>query len=148
MTRAPQVRAALWHQTAGMDFSVEENWYDGDNMGTGKLTPQEISTWEHQAARESYWIRVLVQLDILGNVLMGGHPDETISARCGRLQQQGNWIGKFMCWWLDWIQPQHGMRAEAGDLERGETVATIEQSALDVSEQSSDERKENGKPQT
>jgi len=81
-----------------------------------------------------YWWRVLVALDQFANVVLGGNPDETISARSARAAKRGNLLGKFMCWWLDKLQKNHGEQAEAGDLARAERVEEIEEQALGVSE--------------
>ena len=98
------------------------------------LTPERLAQAEARAAREGYLRRVLVGIDQAANVLLGGSPDETISARSQRAAARNDWIGKFMCWWLDKIQANHGMKAEAGDLERATTVAQTESQALSQQE--------------
>ena len=72
----------------------------------------------------------LVALDQFVNVVTGGLPDETISARSQRAADRGNWFGKFMCWWLGKIQTDHGHKAEQGDLARAEEVEKTEAAAL------------------
>ena len=61
-----------------------------------------------------YLINVLISLDQLGNSLLGGDPDETISSRIGRIEQK--WGGKIprwriftrlTAWALDKIDPGH-----------------------------------------
>lgn len=89
--------------------------------------PQE----EAQTAREGYIRRVLVAIDQAANVVLGGNPDETISARSQRAASRGDLIGRAMCWWLDKLQPQHGLKAEAGDLERAQAAQATESKALD-----------------
>jgi hypothetical protein len=74
--------------------------------------------------------RSLVGLDQFVNVLTGGKNDETISARSQRAADRGNKFGQFMCWWLGKIQPDHGHKAEAGDLRRAEEVKQTETDAL------------------
>lgn len=101
-------------------------------MSDVPLTPEQVALQEEQAGHEAYLHRVLVGLDQFFNVVADGHPDETISARSERLASSGNRFGKFMIWWLDKIQPQHGEKAEAGDFERAKTVKDIEAQALDV----------------
>ena len=64
------------------------------------------------------------------NVLFGGLPDETISARAQRAAARGDWRGKVLVWWLDKLQPDHGVQAEAGDLDRAEQIERVEQTAL------------------
>lgn len=77
------------------------------------------------------WIHdSLVALDQFVNVITGGLPDETISARSQRAADRGNKFGKFMCWWLGKIQKDHGHRAEQGDLNRAEAVEKTEEQAL------------------
>lgn len=53
----------------------------------------------------SYPIRVLLGLDQFVNTLIGGEPDETISARSGRLRARFGW--KQLAWVLDKIQAGH-----------------------------------------
>jgi len=79
------------------------------------------------ARREGYLHRVFVALDMLANVLLGGLPDETISARCARAAKHGSWLGKAMLAWLDKIQARHGQLAEEADLGRAEIVERLEQ---------------------
>lgn len=100
------------------------------NSSNAVLSPQQIEQQEHQTVKERYVHRVLVALDQFGNVILGGDPDETISSRSARATERGNWLGKFMCWWLDKIQPQHGEKAECGDLERAKIVEQIESREL------------------
>lgn len=52
-----------------------------------------------------YYIRVLLGFDQFINTLIGGEPDETISARAGRLRNRVCW--KQLAWCLDKIQPNH-----------------------------------------
>jgi hypothetical protein len=95
------------------------------------LSPCQIAQEEKQTAKEGYVHRVLVALDQFGNVVLGGNPDETISARSARAAERGNWLGKFMCWWLDKLQSNHGEKAECGDFERAEIVEQVESRELD-----------------
>lgn len=99
-------------------------------MSETPLTPSQIVKQEERAGKEGYLHRTLVALDQFANVVSGGNPDETISARSARAAARGGAIGKFMCWWLDKIQPNHGEKAEAGDLERATKVEQIESKAL------------------
>lgn len=94
------------------------------------LTPEQVAQAEANAGREGYLHRVLVGIDQGANVLLGGDPDETISARSQRAAARNDLLGKFMVWWLDKLQPNHGMKAEAGDLGRASTVASTESQAL------------------
>lgn len=54
-----------------------------------------------------YIYNFLIGLDQFANSILGGAPDETISSRVGRARTNGHWMGKFMCWWLDWLDPGH-----------------------------------------
>lgn len=101
-------------------------------MSDTPLSPEQVKQAEIQASKEGYLHRSLVALDQFANVLTGGSPDETISARSQRLANQGNWVGKAMSWWLAKIQPSHGYKAEAGDAIRASTVLKTEDKALGV----------------
>ncbi len=77
-----------------------------------------------------YIHNVLVGADQEGNIVLGGKPDETISAHSARAAAKGNPLGRFMVWWLDKIQKNHGTLAEQGDLRRAEDVEKTEEEAL------------------
>ena len=54
------------------------------------------------------WVmNVLIALDQFGNAVIGGAPDETISSRSARGARHGNWWGRAMCAWLNWLDPGH-----------------------------------------
>lgn len=78
-----------------------------------------------------YIHNILVGADQEGNIILGGKPDETISAHSARAAAKGNPVGRFMVWWLDKLQPNHGKLAEQGDLKRAEDVEETERKALD-----------------
>jgi hypothetical protein len=61
----------------------------------------------------TYLVNVLIGVDQLGNTLLGGYPDETISARAGRLRARPFW--KQLAWLLDKIQYMHVERAVRGE---------------------------------
>lgn len=84
------------------------------------LTPEQIEQYGREADAEGWLHRDLVALDEFANVLTGGCPDETISSRSQELADRGNKFGRFMIWWLDKIQANHGRQAEAGDIARDE----------------------------
>jgi len=76
-----------------------------------------------------YILNLLISLDQLGNSLLAGDPDETISSRIGRIKQK--WGGKIPRWrcftrWADWvlerIDPNHTVEAIEHD-EGGEGIA-------------------------
>lgn len=96
-----------------------------------QLSPRQIERQEQETAREGYVHRVLVALDQFANVISGGDPDETISSRSARAAERGDWLGKFLCWWLDKLQSNHGEKAECGDLERAKIVEQIESRELE-----------------
>lgn len=87
------------------------------------LTPAQIEQYMRQAETEGWAERDLVAMDVFANVLTGGRPDETLSTRFQELADRGNKFAKFMVWWLDKIQANHGREAEAGDLGRDQAAA-------------------------
>ena len=64
----------------------------------------------------SYMLNVLIGVDQLGNALLGGMPDETISSRCGRGAGR-YWYWRFLGRLLNWIQPGHIQMAMASERE-------------------------------
>src|SRR5260370_28578655 len=98
-------------------------------MSETPLTPEQIVENEARAAKEGYVKRVLISLDQFANVITGGKPGETVSARSGRAAARGAKFGKFMVWWLDKFQKNHGEKAEAGDLARAKSVEDAETKA-------------------
>lgn len=105
-----------------------------------QLTPGQIQVAEKNAAGESYPRKVLVALDQDVNVDTGGLPDETISSRVRRVSDAhprwgwnpGVWLAKALNAGLNVIQGNHGQKAQAGDLERAETVEATEDQALGI----------------
>ena len=67
------------------------------------------------ALRRYIW-NVLVSLDQLGNSLLGGWPDETVSSRSARSFRIGGRFGRFMCWWLNKLEPGHCEKAIQSEL--------------------------------
>ena len=53
----------------------------------------------------NYLLNILISLDQLGNTLLGGDPDETISSRCAKNQDKWYWyiLGLF----LELVDPGH-----------------------------------------
>jgi hypothetical protein len=95
------------------------------------LSPAQTSLQEQQASKEDYFMRNLIQLDMLGNTLVGGRPDETISTDTGLLAQKHEVIGSLVCHLLDFFQKNHGAKAAAGDLERAQSeVIRLEDSGV------------------
>lgn len=92
-----------------------------------------VTTAESKAAAEGWLHRALVAFDIAVNVIiLRGQQDETISAHSWRAAVEGKLWGKAMTKWLDWIQPCHGQKAAAGDLERAMVRVAVLSKALGV----------------
>ena len=66
--------------------------------------------------RKWLW-NILVSLDQLGNVILGGSPDETISARAGRYQGKV-WAWTGLAWILNKLDPGHTKDAIKSEQER------------------------------
>lgn len=47
-----------------------------------------------------YLRNLLVAIDQLLNTILGGDPDETVSSRLGKRDW---WLGRFICWVLDFF---------------------------------------------
>lgn len=90
------------------------------------LTAAETEAQARHAIQEKYLERCLVGLDQFVNVLTDGDADETISARAARAAERGKPWGVALSRLLDLFQRDHGARAQAGDLGRGEAVAATE----------------------
>ena len=100
-------------------------------------TPVQVAQQEAQTTQEGYIHRVLVAFDQFWNVAAtDGLPDETISAHDRRVVDdptaKHKLLAKVLNHLLDDIQPNHGAKAEAGDLQRALTVAGVEEQALQV----------------
>jgi len=63
--------------------------------------------------RPGYFWRVLLAIDQLGNTLIGGSEDETISSRMGKAVEgrKNCKICYLLCWVLNWIDPNHCQKA-------------------------------------
>lgn len=55
----------------------------------------------------SYFLNLLIALDQLGNAIVAGDPDETISSRAGKAQRAGRRWGCILCRMLDWFERDH-----------------------------------------
>jgi len=53
-----------------------------------------------------YLIHILVSIDQLLNTILGGHPDETLSSRCGKIVDQCV-LCKMLCRFLDIFDKNH-----------------------------------------
>jgi hypothetical protein len=65
-----------------------------------------------------YLLNILIGIDQLGNTILGGDPDETISSRLGKLKVKHGgsipWyrpLSKIVDWGLDKIDPHHSVDA-------------------------------------
>lgn len=96
---------------------------------TVPLTPSETAAKEAKALKEGYVHRALVGLDQFVNVLTGGLPDETISARSARAAEQGKGWGVAMSKFLNLFQANHGPKAQAGDAARAQRVTSVEKAS-------------------
>lgn len=74
-----------------------------------------------------YIVGVLIGLDQLGNTLVGGNPDETISSRIGWIKRNHGgevpWhhpVARVLDWCLDKIDPNHSIDAIEYDEHPGE----------------------------
>ena len=93
------------------------------------LTPTQTVAAEQQAAADPYILRVLISVDILANVALGGKEDETISTDTALMARKHEMVGTVVSKILDLFQKNHGAGAAAGDLER----AQVEEARLAAS---------------
>lgn len=85
-----------------------------------------MTTPIQRARAEGYLHRCVVAIDQFCNVLIGGLPDETLSAHAQRSALAGNWFALLVIWALDKISPGHGAGARLADLGRAEIVEEVE----------------------
>jgi len=70
------------------------------------------------------WHGVIVGIDRLGNTLLGGDPNMTLSGRMGRDIQQGRCLAcKGICWLLNKIQVNHCINEAAAESTFGALAA-------------------------
>jgi hypothetical protein len=56
----------------------------------------------------TYFWNVLIAIDQLGNAVLGGNPDETISSRMGKaIRERRCYLCRVICWFLDKIDKDH-----------------------------------------
>lgn len=56
---------------------------------------------------KNYLMNLLISLDQLGNTILGGLPDETISSRAAKAKLSGKKWGCVLCKWLDKLDKDH-----------------------------------------
>ena len=54
-----------------------------------------------------YFWNILIAIDQLGNAVIGGDPDETISSRAGKDKKKGRKWAIYLCWVLNKIDTDH-----------------------------------------
>lgn len=100
------------------------------------LTPAETAAQEAKALKENFAVRDAVAFDELVNVLTDGPPDETVSSRMGRWAKEDSGlkrdIGVAVSKALGLIQPDHDVKAQAGDVARAEQVIAVEQASGNI----------------
>jgi hypothetical protein len=96
-----------------------KNFLSFDRAARQSSLPSET---KKEISMKKYLLNLLLGIDQLGNVIVGGDPDETISSRLGRLKVVNGgripWrrpFSKVVEWALDKIQDDHCRRA----IERG-----------------------------
>lgn len=76
----------------------------------------EIKRW--------FW-NVLIAFDQLGNAILGGDPDETLSSRLGKVVARNadkNNLAWLICWALDKIDPDHCQKSIEADEGKDEVI--------------------------
>jgi len=97
------------------------------------ITAQQEKTDAQETAQEGYLRRVLIALDQFANTaLFDGHPDETISSHAARAAATGEQWGIDLSAFLHKFEKDHGVHAEAGDVERARIVTALEDGAGDL----------------
>ena len=58
--------------------------------------------------RPQEWMKnIAIGIDQLGNAILRGDPDETISSRSAKARNNGKIWGCVLCRLLDWLDPNH-----------------------------------------
>ena len=50
---------------------------------------------------------IAIGIDQLGNAILRGDPDETVSSRAAKARNRGELWGCYLCAFLDWLDPDH-----------------------------------------
>jgi hypothetical protein len=77
----------------------------------------------------NYLFNVAIAFDVMCNVVLGGYPDETLSARSGRAAHAGKLWGKALAGALGFFFPNHCRLAELHDEQRAEYIVWLESQA-------------------
>ena len=88
------------------------------------LTTAQTAAAEKGAVADPYILRVLISVDMLANVALGGQEDETISTDTGLMAQKHQFVGTVVSKMLNLFQKDHGAEAAAGDLARAQAEVT------------------------
>lgn len=95
------------------------------------LTPEQTAKAEAKSAKHGYVVRNLISVDQLGETLVDGPNDTTISGESAIAAQNDKglkgWVGRSMSRFLNLFQKDHGAKAVAGDLERAQTAGKIDE---------------------
>ena len=95
------------------------------------LDPATTALQEAQARKDSYFVRVLIAVDMAANVALGGEEDETMSTDSALLARKHEFVGSVVSRLLDLFQRNHGAKAAAGDLQRAKAIeATLDGSGV------------------
>lgn len=97
---------------------------------SANLTPAQVAYQEARAEREGYIQPLLVAFDQFANVLFVGSPDETISSRAERDAVKHKLLAAVLSTALDIFQRNRGQKAQAGDLQRADSIASTEAQSL------------------
>lgn len=62
-----------------------------------------------------YFLNVLVAVDQLGNAVLAGDPDETVSSRAAKAAERGRRWGCVLCRVLHWFDRNHCARVVERD---------------------------------
>lgn len=91
------------------------------------LNEAQTEDQKAKSASEGWIHRDLVAVDQAANVIvLKGQPDETISSHAARADEEGKPWGRALSRFLDWFQPNHGPKAQSGDVQRAENVIKLE----------------------
>jgi hypothetical protein len=71
---------------------------------------------------KAYILNVLIAWDMAWNAVFCGMPDETISARAAKAEQQGKRWACLLCAFLDCLQANHCRDSIRGDIARANAV--------------------------